>query len=386
MKMKLKTMTVFFAMLLGIAVMSIGTEQACAMGGDGTADNPYQISTYRDLKKFAQIVNDGKTTACAKLTADIDAKGDSDWIPKGDSDWIPIGNDLDPGDFYRGTFDGQGHTITGLRAYSYSEPVVGLFGGSSGVIKNVGIVNNNFRNNYNIIMPYQGTGGVVGYNEGTVENCYNASNVSGEEGVGGVVGKNHGTISNCYNTGDVSGDYSVGGVVGYIHSGTISNCYNTGAVRGEDEVGGVVGNMGEEDTASNCYNTGKVSGDNFVGGVIGWNNYGTVNNCYYDSDLLTGVSPIGQNYDRGTVTNVEGLPTDEMTGPGALDYMAFDDGDGENPWQTKEDEPYYWFYPHLKGFQYDTTKNPDDWPAKTDVGTVATPTFSPEAGEFDSQP
>ncbi len=62
-RLKLSAMTVFFAMLLGFAVMFIGTEQACAMGGDGSTENPYQISNYDDLKQFAAKVNDGETSA-----------------------------------------------------------------------------------------------------------------------------------------------------------------------------------------------------------------------------------------------------------------------------------------------------------------------------------
>ena len=80
----ISAMTVFFAMLLGIAVMFAGTEQASAMKGDGSAYNPYQISTYNDLKEFAEVVNGNhpriqqNTAACAILTADIDATGNSD--------------------------------------------------------------------------------------------------------------------------------------------------------------------------------------------------------------------------------------------------------------------------------------------------------------------
>lgn len=105
--------------------------------GDGTSSAPYQIDTYEKLKEFAAIVNgtssvsSSNSLACAKLTADILCN---------DQDWTPIGGNLQP---YAGTFDGDGHTITGLSNSSNSSDYAGLFGyvGSQGVVRNVTLVN-----------------------------------------------------------------------------------------------------------------------------------------------------------------------------------------------------------------------------------------------------
>lgn len=119
--------------------------------------------------------------------------------------------------------------------------------------------------------------GTVG-DSGAVQNLGVDGTVSGNVEVGGVVGENKlGTVTNCYNTGDVSGE-AVGGVVGHNDSGTVTNCYNTGDVIGSRYAGGVVGI--NTATVTNCYNTGTVNGSRYVGGVAGWDP-GTVTNCYY---------------------------------------------------------------------------------------------------------
>ena len=242
--------------------------------GEGTEDNPYQISDDYELYWFAEHVNTGNTTACAELTKDIYVG----------SEWTPIGSSP-----YTGTFDGQGHTISGLRFSSDesgSEPL-GFFRRTetNSVIRNVGIVYSSFNG-------WSDVGGVCGMNFGTIENCYFTGTVSGHQSVGGVCGSNYGTIKNCYNNGSViycskGGINMYGGVCGMNYdSGTIENCYNTGTVSGSDVAGGVCGtNSG---TINNCYNTGTVScnGD-YVGGVCGQTSK-TITNCYYLSGTATG--------------------------------------------------------------------------------------------------
>uniref|UniRef100_UPI004028D8B7 GLUG motif-containing protein n=1 Tax=Gemmiger formicilis TaxID=745368 RepID=UPI004028D8B7 len=292
--------------------------------GLGTEASPYEISTADELENFRNLVNNGiEKSAHAKLMNDINLNGNTT------NQWIPIGNSI--GNSYEGTFNGDGHTISGLYIDSSDTDYQGLFGylGTSGdnkgTVQNLsvsgsvsghwyvgGVVGyNNGGNVTGCIFSGSGTvsggmyvGGVVGENRGSVENCYNTGAVSGPDSgsgnsVGGVVGYNyHGTVENCYNTGTVSGSdsgsgNSVGGVVGYNHSGTVKNCYNTGEVSGPDNgtsnyVGGVVGyNRG---SVTNCYNTdsvtvtGSVSDDWYVGGVVGYNNGGSITNCYYQID------------------------------------------------------------------------------------------------------
>jgi hypothetical protein len=128
------------------------------------------------------------------------------------------------------------------------------------------------------------TGGLVGINEsgGTINNSYSTGTVSGNEAVGGLIGHNEGTVSNCYSTGLVSGGSEVGGLVGYdLSNGRVSNCYSTGSVIGDWEVGGLVG--WNYGIVSNCYSTGTVSGNTYVGGLIGRVYSGTVSKSFWDN-------------------------------------------------------------------------------------------------------
>ena len=160
-----------------------------------------------------------------------------------------------------------------------------------------------------------GVGGVVGNNDGgRVENCYNTGSVSGGIAVGGVVGLNdiNSSVTNCYNTGtDGVVGYSSGGVVGY-NSGTVENCYNTGNMSANISVGisgGVVGwNSG---IVENCYNTGNVSDGTISGGVVGQNfGSGSVKNCYFLKTADVNVGRPGIGGGSGTSSNVEARTDD----------------------------------------------------------------------------
>jgi len=267
--------------------------------------------------------------------------------------------------------------------------------GGAGCVQNVAMEGGSINGN-------SGVGGVVGSNEGKVENCYNTGAVKGNIDVGGVVGLSIGTVENCYNTGAVSGDSEdVGGVVGFITiNGTVENCYNTGAVKGNRCVGGVVGFITINGTAENCYNTGNVTGNSNVGGVVGFITInGTLGNCY-NTGAVKGNSDVGgvvgfittngavENcyYDKctcqvdnamgsGSGTNVEGLTTAQMTGEGVIGSnksMKFTwEAGKESPWLEMNDsasgDSTYWHYPHLKGFEYDNDKSEVNWPAKIEV-------------------
>ena len=195
--------------------------------GGGTENSPYQIGTAAELYWFAALVNGElggetqNTSANAVLTANITVTNET---------WTPIGFRYP----YEGTFDGQGHTISGLYFDNSELNNVGLFGSNSGTIKNVGVVNSYFYGSDFV-------GGVCGYNEGTITGCYNTGEVSGNDDyVGGVCGSNGGIITSCYNSGSVSGNNYVGGVCG-SNGSTITGCYNTSTVRGNNRVGGGCG-------------------------------------------------------------------------------------------------------------------------------------------------
>lgn len=252
-------------------------------------------------------------------------KGVLDAINKGqvsESDfieWTPVGTSRDA---YAGTFNGKGHTISGLYFKNINSSCVGLFGyiGANGKISNVGVLDSYFKfyawgggvcgMNYNgelqncsnssTVIGDQsgGAGGVCGYNNGgTVRDCKNTGSVRGTGAIGGVCGINYGkssTIENCFNEGTVGGTGNcVSGVCG-TNYGTIKCCYNTASVSGQKFVGGVCG-VSYGGAITNCFNEGTVSGQNAVGGVCG-GSYGGITYCYYLSGTATG--GIGEQEDE----------------------------------------------------------------------------------------
>ena len=299
--------------------------------GNGSAENPYQISSADELYWFAGLVNGDasvctgdvtqKTDACAVLTNNITVNSNllsslniwegEVWNSWTFTSWTPIGKSENE---YTGTFDGDGKTVSGLFLYDSNADYGGLFGliGSGGTVKNVGVVDSYFKANYRV-------GGLCGENyEGTISNCYNTGTVSCKVStdldvyIGGVCGINFcGTITNCHNTGAVSGEYQgneetmkvfAGGVCGENMDGTIVNCYNTGTVNGKTTislgifVGGVCAYSDGSSVISNCYNTGNVTGESAreagyvkVGGVCA-SNGASISNCY-STGTVEGIAP-----------------------------------------------------------------------------------------------
>ena len=360
----------------GQQATSVTIERVVEMSGDGTEDSPYEITKYADLQEFAAIVNgthdkaSQDTDVYGELMNDIDCGNDQEWVPIGNHD-----------NKYTGHFDGNNKVIKGLSSISRAD-YQGLFGyiGSGGEVKNVGLEGG-------MIKGASFVGGVAGWNEGTIMNCYNGGEVRGAGTLGGMVGCNNGgTISSCYNTGAISAGPHTGGLVGYNSGGTITNCYNTGAVSGSAGVSGLVGKqrIGE---IINCYNSGAVNGRSKVGGVVGntEDNYGTITNCYYDRAFNMFTKAVGDTGDTGNVKNVKGLTTSQMTGETALAdsnmFFSYNPGE-ENPWIVKANgiDPksgdYYLYYPHLKGFAYDSSTSAADWPAKAIVNADIPDSFT----------
>lgn len=257
------------------------------INGDGNKDNVYEIKNAGQLYWFADKVNNENSTygsANAILVDNITVNekvlvnGDLNSALTNLRSWTPIGNDSSQ---YTGTFDGQGHTVSGLYFDDGNGKYVGLFGSiqSGSCIKKVGVLDSYFNGKNSV-------GGVCGLNQnGTIENCYSKSYVSGTENIGGVCGYNYSklstaTIKNCHNEGKVSGSDYVGGVCGFNNDddsegvSTIEYCYNTGEVSSAYHVGGVCGwnrSVQGSSEIKNCYNVGKVSGTNYIGGVCGYN-------------------------------------------------------------------------------------------------------------------
>ena len=248
------------------------------------SNGSYTVTSADGLMNVAELVNGGKTDINITLDKNIDLTG------KG---WTPIGTSFD--NSYKGTFDGGGHTITGLTVTT-NDQFVGLFGylNRVGTVKNVVMEGIQITSNH----MFGCTGGVVGYSWGTIENCSVSGSVSGTDCVGGVVGSQKaGSIIGCCSSATVKGTHYVGGVAGEKW-GTMTACYATGNVTLEIASqknlygGGVVGLNGGSRVLA-CYATGNVTstgsstGNVHIGGLFG-DSYTTVTACYWKNNQERG--------------------------------------------------------------------------------------------------
>ena len=271
----------------------------------------YTVTSADGLMNVAELVNGGKTDINITLTADIDLTG---------KDWTPIGTDYD--NSYTGTFDGGGHTITGL-TITTKDQFVGLFGylNRAGTVKNVVMEGIQITSNH----MFGNTGGVAGFSWGTIENCSVSGSVSGTKFVGGVVGaQKAGSITGCSSSATVKGTVDVGGVAGEKW-GSMTACYATGNVTLEIDParniagGGLVGFNGGSSVLA-CYATGNVTstgssdGNVHIGGFLG-DNYTTVTACYWKNNHEQG---IGYNNKVTEATKVDGT---DVTWKNAVDAM-----------------------------------------------------------------
>lgn len=264
--------------------------------GEGTQDNPFQIETAAELAYFAKNVNAGNwyDGEYIVLKNDLDLNN---------QEWTPIGNARKP---FKGNFDGNNHTVTGMKI-SGALDCVGLFGGCTrhnvySAIKNITVKNSD-------IHGEKFVGAIVGRAEEiNIENCRSIGNtINGETDVGGICGKiggySGGKVSQCYNSSKVTGGGRVGGIAGM---GSIAeNCLNTGEITIIREAyrsasGGIFGIFGDATTSARvtaCVNLGKVSGGESFGGIVGkteTSSTGHISNCYYNMDAITG------GFDAGT--------------------------------------------------------------------------------------
>ena len=251
-------------------------------------DGSYTVTSADGLMNIAELVNGGKTDINITLDADIDLTG---------KDWTPIGTDYD--NSYKGTFDGGGHTITGL-TFTTNDEHAGLFGrlNRAGTVKNVVMEGVQITSNQ---IDGGSIGGVVGSSWGTIENCSVSGSVSGTVYVGGVVGVQiGGSITGCSSSATVKGTLYVGGVAGWTNFGaTLTACYATGNVIIEinpkkNIAGGSLVGMNAGISLLACYATGNVTstgsstGKVHIGGFLG-NNYTTVTACYWKNNHEQGI-------------------------------------------------------------------------------------------------
>ena len=261
----------------------------------------YTVYNADGLLAWNEAAQKDRSINCT-LTADIDLTG---------KDWTPIGTDYD--NSYKGTFDGGGHTITGL-TFTTNDEYAGLFGwlNRAGTVKNVVMEGVQITSN----QIYGGSiGGVVGYSWGTIENCSVSGSVSGTVYVGGVVGAQiGGSITGCSSSATVKGTVDVGGVAGQTNSSaTLTACYATGNVTIEinpakNIAGGSLVGMNAGSSLLACYATGNVTstgsstGKVHIGGFLG-NNYTTVTAGYWKNNHEQG---IGYNRESTGATKVDG--------------------------------------------------------------------------------
>jgi hypothetical protein len=308
----MKTKTAFILSLTVIITLVAGSAFGAYSGGTGEPNNPYQIANVADFNQLSLDPNNWNKSFI--MTADVNLAGVT---------LTPVGNNSKN---FTGVFDGNDNIISNAVINQPSSNYIGLFGdvGSGGQIRNLGVEDVNITGSYHV-------GGMVGYNNGTLTECYATGSVSGTgDYVGGLAGRNNSTLIECYATGSVTGSFCVSGLVGY-NNGLLTACYATGSVTGTGSVGGMVGyNNGGVLTA--CYATGSVSGTGYgvggltgynggtltacyatglvtgtgtwVGGLAGWNNGGTLIDCYATgsvtgTDFVGGL--VGSNY--GTLTD-----------------------------------------------------------------------------------
>ena len=265
------------------------------------SNGSYTVYNADGLLNVAKLVNGGKTDINITLDTDIDLTG---------KDWTPIGTGTR--NLYSGTFDGGGHTITGLTVTTNDE-YVGLFGclDRTGTVKNVVMEGVQITND----SESSDVGGVVGFSLGTIENCSVSGSVSGTVIVGGVVGAQWGgSITGCSSSATVKGTLNVGGVAGQTTgNATLTACYATGNVTIEmnpkkNIAGGSLVGMNAGSSLLACYATGNLTstgsstGYMHIGGFLG-NNYTTVTACYWKNNHEQG---IGYNRESTKATKVDG--------------------------------------------------------------------------------
>ena len=323
-----KRLLYLFGLLVLVCVLTTAASAADIMPtapteGIGTAEAPYQISSAEELYWFAGLVNGTLTgdtqqspAAHAVLTADITINKNvlkEDGTLNGDGNnfisWTPIGKDATA--VYTGTFDGSGHTVSGLycNISSKGQTYAGLFGyvGSGGAIKNVKIADSSITVSATGAQAYAYVGGLCGYNAGgAITDCYNTVNITANTVkpayhtyTGGVCGYNDsGAITNCYNTGDLNATAYyhayAGGVCGKNAGGTIADCMNSGSIcatatTDQNSFAYTGGICGYSETGSgtatitNCYNAGSVNADSrnnaYAGGMCSVNGSTTVTDC-----------------------------------------------------------------------------------------------------------
>lgn len=264
-------------------VVGLAAGMVCASAaGLYEEDGVYRVETFQALRELSQLVasGEGAFTGEIWLTEDIEADGEIQ----------PIGS---AHHMFLGTFDGRGHSISGLRMEGCSE-FAGLFGyiGTGGCVRNLEVKNA-------LIMGSRYTGAVAAYNAGTIENCrvtdsciVGTGNLEYGSATGGAAGLSAGNMLDCINEGSsVMGRRNVGGVTGSLCAGRMERCVSTGSVFSRDTgqalAGGVAGGVQTGGTMKGCISAGKVSAPEaaWTGGIAGGILSGEMTRCFSFSEV-----------------------------------------------------------------------------------------------------
>lgn len=253
--------TISLLIVLGM-IVSLFPIIAFAEGWDGASKtepikNEYGAYVITSAEELAWLADDAKTfgsSADAVLTEDIDLS---------DHEWTPIGNTSSAK--YSGSFDGQGHTVSGLKVTSSA--YAGLFGNVSGRVSDLTVKGAVSYSGYSTAYA----GGITGYNTGEISGCTSEVAVTGKYS-GGITACNEGNITGCINKGTVkSSSEDIGGIAGTHKGGKISLCANIGTVTntGSYYAGGIAGRVQGSAVIENSYNMGDISG-RYIGGIAGY--------------------------------------------------------------------------------------------------------------------
>ena len=334
MKKRFLALLLVLTLLVGLmpAALAADTVDVAALpeyaaDADISTGAAYKISTEESLRAFAAAVkaDDGNGTyahagVTLYLAGDIALTGT----------WAPVGSTATyVGDFFAGTFDGCGHTISGLNVQG-STANQGLFAAiNKATIRNLNVSGTVSCGTKNYV------GGIVGkVQAGTIENCSFSGSVTGgyTGGIAGGLNSNNVTISGCVNAADVTGT-TAGGILGYWKTtAAIQNCYNTGSVTGSAKAGGIVGQL-NKGTIENCYSIGGIGGKaSQKGGIFAFSN-AAVKNCYYtlpEAETLGGTAAAAAH-----ITSPEGL-ADKLGNAFQEDTAGANNGYPILAWQAGE--------------------------------------------------
>lgn len=395
----------FYLLAASLFLLSTTNYAQTYGGGNGTADNPYLITTSSHLSELAENTNNGIPTAGThyKMTNDITLMV---------YNWVPIG--YNTSSQFDGSFDGDGFTISNLSVQETQGVMTfGLFGriGANGTVRNVSIAADgmvsasmctgsiaganwgtieNCVNNSSVTAWYFYSGGIVGGNYGTIRYCTNNAsvsiNASNGYAAGGIAGTNRGIIECCGNHGSVSTNYiNAGGIAGDINKGSIINCYNRGTVTALSQIGGIAGlvdNTEGTPTIKNCYNASTIQGNEACGAVFGdVCAYEVVYDAlFYDTDLSMAHGAIGYSnisFDENAMMK----PSDELKSQEFIDN-ALGTGAGTGIWMRDIqyiNEGYPVFYAEAEPISYTITATAEPTNGGTitgagiyDANTVAT--------------